>query len=1248
MLWQVRQCGRGEEGLRRSHIAEALLSGISSHPLPPTPTQYYVAILSTLSTAILSKSTIIDDVLYVANKVVPFVPLAVARLDYDVALAAFVSGFQKSKTNQGLRSGLNVIGELLVAQSKDAWTRPVLTKAFKALLSRLADDNPKVRRAAQDAVQKVLAVQRQREECEAPSHIAWDTVQSTIDSAAASPKTSLRLLYFVRSVLCREALQSKQEKKRFPSLVDSFLKLYERSMEPDIAEQSLLTLEALAMSPASLADHSTQLGVLQRLVERRRSLRERPGSWGKVVATLSVLCEKRELGVKALTSMIVDQCVLVINVNPSQNEEVRMLGESLFRVVDDRENISKSTAHQILKSFSESVFDPIKQTSWVPIIPALTKLIVNEIEKSASSNDEEMNEDDVNEVWIEALGDVLTKANQCRESLVDWKTGEDKTDAQWRSVMESLVEACALGLGSEKYFEVLPLHLGDTMSINPARLWSVSVLSNAWKDPMGGKVKLTTFKSIVLKIAKFSEDAAAEAKTKNMLSMAKIHHARTILLWSMFPSFCAGACDASETFPTMAKMLFRAMTDPSIPELCPIICNGIVALIESCIGKSCETVDLLYESNKDDAKSRRTMQTKSVGAEDGEVDDDDDGSENFDDDGGGEHVVDELHRKPENMRARDEIAIRTFAPNFLPSLFNQYDAACRVEESSQQISSAIFNAVESFGRISDGAFLKTVFRQLVQKTLVAIQEEDAFTTRVLIALASALAPSLTDEDAPMLLRLVKPLINGESEVEDSIQKRAYVALIACIKSHPVWTNENRTELIELLQSSLSASASGSKRTRLRCLTHLIRGSAMKDDVIKFCSELLGEVVLSFKEANAQTRREAFRLFSAMAKTMDECDPNGSGLNEFFQMTIAGLAARTPHMRSATVVGITRLIAMFGPRADVAEMVSTVVKTCLMLFVEKSREVAKSCISLCKACAVRLDTDLLREVLPDILRGLLPWSLDTKNRFSVKIRVVLDRLVKRFGFEEIENLGVIPKDHRLLIYVKRMQANKKKSAATRKSEHNIDEEENDQQDARTQQTSKRDGSRKGGARKFEITQNGEDPIDLLDPSSLGNVARKRRREDDEEDEDDEKFPEDKDGRIIIPKEDRFESKKKRRAIRNDDDDDGDATMSEDDGDMQDTKSKATFKSQKSNKSSQKKRPEQSFGQEFKAKKAGGDAKYKGSKTDPYAYIPLNHTLLNRRKKHQAVKQFVGVGKGATKKGPRQKGASGRGRAGSSGA
>lgn len=48
-----------------------------------------------------------------------------------------------------------------------------------------------------------------------------------------------------------------------------------------------------------------------------------------------------------------------------------------------------------------------------------------------------------------------------------------------------------------------------------------------------------------------------------------------------------------------------------------------------------------------------------------------------------------------------------------------------------------------------------------------------------------------------------------------------------------------------------------------------------------------------------------------------------------------------------------------------------------------------------------------------------------------------------------------------------------------------------------------------------------------------------------------------------------------------------------------------------------------GAEFRAKSGKGDVKRKGAKHDPYAYIPMTHKALNKRKQSKAAGQFASV-------------------------
>ncbi len=60
------------------------------------------------------------------------------------------------------------------------------------------------------------------------------------------------------------------------------------------------------------------------------------------------------------------------------------------------------------------------------------------------------------------------------------------------------------------------------------------------------------------------------------------------------------------------------------------------------------------------------------------------------------------------------------------------------------------------------------------------------------------------------------------------------------------------------------------------------------------------------------------------------------------------------------------------------------RTALLLLREKSREVVKAVIGFVKVAVSAMRDDALREELPHIVRGLLLWAGESKNRFRLKV------------------------------------------------------------------------------------------------------------------------------------------------------------------------------------------------------------------------------------------------------------------------
>lgn len=197
-----------------------------------------------------------------------------------------------------------------------------------------------------------------------------------------------------------------------------------------------------------------------------------------------------------------------------------------------------------------------------------------------------------------------------------------------------------------------------------------------------------------------------------------------------------------------------------------------------------------------------------------------------------------------------------------------------------------------------------------------------------------LVPFLPDQaTASDLLKLVTT-----SEVlqnkDTAVQKKAYRALVRmCENSGSVGERcirENIEQLVEELIEKNHSVAASAKKDRIVLLATII--PILPDDKLHVIPSIIPEAVLSTKEANEATRAAAYELLVGMAEKMakggvikrslikgaqdmeeDEDaeepvqDEAEASLQEYITMVAAGLVGTSPHMISATITGLSRLL-----------------------------------------------------------------------------------------------------------------------------------------------------------------------------------------------------------------------------------------------------------------------------------------------------------------------------------------------------
>ncbi|GAA5920785.1 hypothetical protein JCM3775_003948 [Rhodotorula graminis] len=534
-----------------------------------------------------------------------------------------------------------------------------------------------------------------------------------------------------------------------------------------------------------------------------------------------------------------------------------------------------------------------------------------------------------------------------------------------------------------------------------------------------------------------------------------------------------------------------------------------------------------------------------------------------------------------------------------------------------------------------------------------------------------------------------------ASADAAVQKKGYRILARlCEETKSEVLKGREGEVIDAIVEGSAKVANGAKRDRVSLLAALV--PLIPVDSLHIVPSLIPEAVLGTKESNGVTREAAYDLLVSMGQKMaaggrikrhlikgmedsmeDEVDANEE---EFVTMLSAGLAASNPHMIAASIGALGRLVWEFHTSLDdsyLAELVDTIV----VFLTSANREIVKAGLGFVKIAVVTLKSALVTPSLPQLVPSLVNWSHEHSNHFKVKIRHLLERMIRKYGYGEVERY--VPEDDKKLVSnIRKRHARSKKKKAAAAAVMDVDGADNsDDEGAPRPQTAQRSAydevlygsesdvsasegeaepadpgktapsgvkNRKAMARKAKkdredggaYIQEGEDEVlDLLDDRMMSRISAAKpaapstsrkpldshfktddagrfRFNESGSDDDDEGAPKsgpsrgagmgdyveamhgedghtrDARGRV------KFNKTQGKRGRGNDDFDDAD------DNDVErDVPVTAGLKElEVGGKRKKQKKEVQRVGQEFKAKRAGGDVKKDGMQ--PYAFVPLS--------------------------------------------
>ncbi|PWN39044.1 NUC173-domain-containing protein [Ceraceosorus guamensis] len=590
-------------------------------------------------------------------------------------------------------------------------------------------------------------------------------------------------------------------------------------------------------------------------------------------------------------------------------------------------------------------------------------------------------------------------------------------------VIAAAVEVC----GPRLVLDKLPLGLNGEKGATTGRAWLLPLMRNRITN-----TELSHFTQSMVPLSEvlFNKRAAAEepgpdGKPKRPVE-AKVYEALTEQVWALFPAYCDMPTDLIDAVDEKFVALLSNVLY-SQPTLRPSVCRGLQLLVErnEALSSSGAPSDTLVTS----------------------------------------FGVDQVIGKANIAH------LAKLAPQLLAVFFNIFS------QSPSSRRGFIAEALAAYLRVMKPKDIRDTFERVVamlQEALPNLQhspDKEAGPNAVppvphtMLDLLIALIPFL---DASSEAHKLFDLALGDDLLlarDSGLQKKTYRILARLIEGPRGLTvlrldgGAGRVrELLLKLNDTSSSVVSGAKRDRVAVLSALV--PRIPSQELHFLPSIIPEAVLSTKEANQGTRTLAYELLVGMGHKMqeggtirrdlvetaleggdaemDSAEVANASIEEYVTMVAAGLAGSTPHMISATITALSRLLYEFHesmPGTVLTDLLQT-----LEVFVRSAnREIVKSALGFVKVVIVVLPHAIMDGQLPNYVSSLFSLSPQNRQHFKAKVRHIFERLIRRFGYARVEQL-TDDENKKLLVNIK-----KRKERARRRKNAQDDEANDDDDD-----------------------------------------------------------------------------------------------------------------------------------------------------------------------------------------------------------
>uniref|UniRef100_A0A8C8Z2S7 Ribosomal RNA processing 12 homolog n=1 Tax=Prolemur simus TaxID=1328070 RepID=A0A8C8Z2S7_PROSS len=1079
-------------------------------------------------------------------------------------------GGKETETEYFAALVLSCLATLLRKQDLDAWGYPVTLQVYHGLLSFTVHTKPKIRKAAQHGVCSVLKGSEFMFGEKAPAHhpAAMSTAKFCIQEIEKSggSKEATTMLHML--TLLKDLLPC------FPEgLVKSCSETLLRVMTLShvlVTACAMQAFHSLFHAKPSLSTLSAELNAqiitaLYDYVPSENDLQPLL-AWLKVMekAHVNLVRLQRDLGLGHLPRFFGTAMTCLLSPHV---QVVTAATQSLKEIL--KECVAPHMAD--IGSITSSASGPAQ--SIAKMFRAAEEGLMYKFHAAWSSVLQLLR------VFFEVCGrQAHPVMKKCLQSLCDLRLSPHFPHT---AALDQAVGAAVTSMGPEVVLQAVPLEIdGSEETLDFPRSWLLPVIRDHVQE-----TRLGFFTTYFLPLANTLKSKAMDLAQAGRTVESKIYDTLQWQIWTLLPGFCTRPTDVATSFKGLARTLGMAISER--PDLRVTVCQAL-----------------------------RTLITKGCEAE------------------------------------SDRAEVSRFAKNFLPILFNLYGQPVAAGDTPTP-RRAVLETIKTYLTITECQLVNGFLEKASEKVLDPASSD--FTRLSVLDLVVALAPHADEAAISKLYSTMRPYLESKAH---GVQKKAYRVLeeVCASPQGPGarFVQSHLEDLKKTLLDSLRSTSSPAKRPRLKCLIHIVKKLSAEHE--EFIAALVPEVILCTKEVSVGARNNAFALLVEMGRAFLRFDSNQEeALQRYLVLIYPGLVGPVT-MVSCSILALTHLLFEFKGLMGTSTVEQLLENVCLLL-ASRTRDVVKSALGFIKVAVVVMDVVHLAKHVQLVMEAIGKLSDDMRRHFRMKLRNLFTKFIRKFGFDLVK--GLLPQEyHKVLVNIRKAESRAKRHRAL--SQADVEEEDEEEEPAQgkgdsieeiladsedEEDSEKEERSRGKEQRKLARQRSrawlkeggGDEPLNFLDPKVAQRVlatqpgpSRGRKK--------DHGFKVSADGRLIIKEEEDSNKTEEEEGAKGEDEEVAD--LMEDVGVR--SKKHQRLKRQKEADEEELEMPPKyqaggtgihrpvakkaTPGAEYKAKKAKGDVKKKG-RLDPYAYIPLTRTKLNRRKKVKLQGQFKGLVKAA---------------------